>query len=617
MERVRGSLSVWKELGAGKVVLDWLRYGYRMPFEREVLPFQHKSHPPSSPEETVYLAQLEQRLLAAGAIRPAECRDFVSKSRLVPKRDGGFRLVVDLRHLNEHFKVKPCKFETLRALESLVRPGDWLFSADLKDGYYHIGVHPAHQKFVTTTINGSLYHFVGLPFGLQTAPYLFTKVMRVFVRAVRREGIRVLPYLDDFLFVASSQDEALHNRKIVGDLLIRLGLSRNESKGMWDPAQVVIHLGIGVDSVKNLFFVPEDKLAILRRAAVSLLAYAKSHRRWVHHARLESFVGLAMSLTLALRQVKTYTRSLYDALSARANRLADCRLSGQALSDLQWFADLDQTWNGLPIVPHPPSVVLTTDASDFGWGAFVPRVEPARGFFDASQRSKHITFKELLAVKLALGCFPEQLRQRRVHLRTDNQVVMSVVAKGASRSRDLMPLCRDIQALCRSLDVSWLVSYIPTQENVVADALSRECDPADWSISARMWAQIRGQFGTALVDRFSTSVNNLCPRYNSRLRDLASLGDAFLTSWEGVLSWCNPPWALLARVLTKVVNERAPVILMAPYWESAPWWPLLVHHASIIWKVPEAPVQFVVATNPATPQPLRNPAWRLCVARLF
>jgi len=608
---------VWEALGAGKVVLGWLRYGYRMPFEREVRPFYHKSLPPSSPEETVYLALLEQRLLAAGAIRPAECRDFVSKSRLVPKKDGGFRLVVDLRHINEHFKVKPCKFETLRTLENLVRPGNWFFSVDLKDGYYHVGVHPSYQRYVTTTINGSMYHFVGLPFGLQTAPYLFTKVMRVFVKAVRREGIRVLPYLDDFLFVAASQDEALRNRKFVGDLLMSLGLSRNESKGMWVPAQVVIHLGIGVDSVHNLFFVPEDKLAVLKRAAVSLLAYAKSHRRWVHHGRLESFVGLAMSLTLALRQVKTYTRSLYDALSTRANRLADCRLSGQSMADLQWFADLDQSWNGLTIVPHPPSVVLTTDASDFGWGAHVPQVQPARGFFDASQRLKHITFKELLAVKLALGCFPEQLRHRTVHLRTDNQVVMSVVAKGASRSRDLMPLCRDIQAICRVLDVSWLVSYIPSEDNILADALSRECDPADWTISERIVIQIRDRFGLAVVDRFATSTNKLLPRYNSRLRDPASLGDAFLCSWAGALGWCNPPWGLLARVLSKSVEERAPIILMAPYWETAPWWPVLVHHASILWKIPESPSTFVIGTNPATPQPLRNPAWRMCVARLF
>jgi len=526
-------------------------------------------------------------------------------------------LVVDLRHVNDHFPVVPCKFETLGSLEHLVRPGDWFFSLDLKDGYYHVAIHPSHRKFLVTNINGTLYQFVGLPFGLQSAPWVFTKVMRVFVRALRARGLRVLPYLDDFLVVAGSEEEALMHRSAVQEVLTSLGLSRNPSKGQWSPAQSVVHLGVGVDSVRNLFFVPRDKLVVLQASARSLVSYAKSHRRWVHYQRLESFVGFAMSLVVALAQVRTRCRSLYDALAARASRTSDCRLSSQQISDLQWFVDLDPSFNGLPLVKPVPVVTVATDASDFGWGAFISGVDPARGFFGTGEASRHITFKELFAVFQALVWFPTQLGNRSVSLLTDNQAVMAVVNKGTSRSPVLMELCRKIQQLVHELRIFWRATYIRSADNVDADGLSRVTDPTDWTISEDLWSEIGSRFGVPAVDRFATQSNRLCVRYNSLYRDPASEGNAFLVPWSTDLSWINPPWAVLSRVLSKIVREEAPAIVLLPLWKTAPWWPLVVHHASILWEIPSLPPEWVVSTNPALPQPLRNRAWKMGVVRMF
>ena len=40
-----------------------------------------------------------------------------------------------------------------------------------------------------------------LHFGLSTAHWVFSKVMHALVMHWRRRGIRVLPYLDDFMFM--------------------------------------------------------------------------------------------------------------------------------------------------------------------------------------------------------------------------------------------------------------------------------------------------------------------------------------------------------------------------------------------------------------------------------
>jgi hypothetical protein len=137
---------------------------------------------------------------------------FVSRSRLEPKKDGGHRLVVDLRHVNKHLAEQSCKFETLRDLQHVIRAQDWMISCDLENGYYHVPIHPQHRRYLTTTINGTVVQFNALPFGLSTAPRVFTKFMRPVVAHLRSLGIRMLQYLDDSLFMSQSRESLLEMR---------------------------------------------------------------------------------------------------------------------------------------------------------------------------------------------------------------------------------------------------------------------------------------------------------------------------------------------------------------------------------------------------------------------
>ncbi len=65
-----------------------------------------------------------------------------------------------------------------------------------------MGLHPRSRTFVGFMWEGKYYVHNCLPFGLSTAPWVFSKVIRELVMLWRKEGIRVLPYLDDFLFMA-------------------------------------------------------------------------------------------------------------------------------------------------------------------------------------------------------------------------------------------------------------------------------------------------------------------------------------------------------------------------------------------------------------------------------
>ena len=46
-----------------------------------------------------------------------------------------------------------------------------------------------------------------MPFGLCTAPYTFTKILKPVSKRLREEGIKMVVYLDGILFIADTEAE--------------------------------------------------------------------------------------------------------------------------------------------------------------------------------------------------------------------------------------------------------------------------------------------------------------------------------------------------------------------------------------------------------------------------
>jgi hypothetical protein len=69
-----------------------------------------------------------------------------------------------------------------------------------------------------------------------------------------------LPYVDDFLLFASTEEEALTLRQRLAKLLDRLGLLRHPTKAFWTPSQVRRHLRIDIDKGSSYIYAPETKL---------------------------------------------------------------------------------------------------------------------------------------------------------------------------------------------------------------------------------------------------------------------------------------------------------------------------------------------------------------------
>ena len=115
--------------------------------------------------------------------------------------------VINLKPLNRFIVAAHFKMEGLAMLKDLLRPGDWMASIDLKDAYLSVAIWEEHRKYLRFVWNSQLYEFQCLPFGLCSAPRVFTKLLKPVLARLRHQGIRLIMYLDDMLVMAQSREE--------------------------------------------------------------------------------------------------------------------------------------------------------------------------------------------------------------------------------------------------------------------------------------------------------------------------------------------------------------------------------------------------------------------------
>ena len=152
---------------------------------------------------------------------------FYSISFLVPKRTGGLRPVINLKPLNRYLRTQHFKMDTLNKVINLTKKGDWAISIDLTDAYLHIPIFQGHRKYLRFCIKGKAYQFIALPFGPKVSARVFTKIVSVLAGYLRMQNLRLGVYLDDWFLQNAVRKILIQNRKVMLNLLSRLGFLVN------------------------------------------------------------------------------------------------------------------------------------------------------------------------------------------------------------------------------------------------------------------------------------------------------------------------------------------------------------------------------------------------------
>ena len=195
--------------------------------------------------------------------------------------------------------------------------------------------------------------------------------------------------------------------------------------------------------------------------------------------------------------------------------------------------------------------------------------------FTEDEVDQSSTWRELEAVFFALQCFAPKLQGRSVNWETDNQAVPSITAKG-SRKSHLQHLAVNIYFLCKANNIHLNLFWVPREQNVIADELSKFIDYDDWKTTKNFFNYMNEKWGPFTVDRFANYKNAQTTRYNSLFwNPNCEAVDALIQDWSGENNWVVPPIFLIPTAIHHARACKATGTLITPLWESAPFWPMV------------------------------------------
>ena len=153
---------------------------------------------------------------------------------------------------------------TVRRVAELILEGMLLAKLDLKAAYRQVPVHPEDQLLLGIKWRGKVFCDRALPFGLRSAPIIFSAVADALAWALISAGITNLAhYLDDFLIWAPDIASFSHMLRLAIQTAARLGLPVEPSK-VEGPSSTLTFLGIEIDSAKRELRLPQEKLLRLQ-----------------------------------------------------------------------------------------------------------------------------------------------------------------------------------------------------------------------------------------------------------------------------------------------------------------------------------------------------------------
>ena len=221
--RLRSFRRDWLTNKCSQNVLNIITNGYVLPFRSKpnLIRFPLILSEYKAQQKDQALATCIQSLLSKNAIERVDnvkSLGFYSRLFLVPKPHQRWRPVIDLSRLNTFLHVEKFKMETPESIRTSLIPGEWVASIDLSDAYLHIPIHPSSRKYLRFCYKAQVFQFTSLPFGLATAPQVFTMIVKEVKLMALSRGLRIHQYLDDWLIRSQSQEEAQVNTQAVVEL---------------------------------------------------------------------------------------------------------------------------------------------------------------------------------------------------------------------------------------------------------------------------------------------------------------------------------------------------------------------------------------------------------------
>lgn len=580
--RLKKRWKFWEKINANRSILETVKNGYKIPFISNPT-YKISNNNKTALDNKEFVSKTLQDLLKSGSVLEVPFVPIVVNPLSVNTRASGKqRLILDLRHVNEFILKEHVKFEDWREFHKLIQPGGFLFKFDLKKGYHHVDIDVEHQLYLgfSWNVNNVKKYFVFtvLPFGLSSAPGLFTKLLRPLISVWHGQGINIAVFLDDGAGVDTEFNKTLQASKMTRELLKDCGFVINEAKSQWYPVQILVWLGIEVDLIQNTYKITQERISSLLSSIEYILKSPYTSAR-----TLCRLAGKIVSMKFVLSNlIRLRTRFLYKAIDKAPTwdgKINILHFKEAHKEILFWKNNIVKFNKRSVIKENYSNIIVYSDASNSGIGALFKEnnsIEICHKMFDKDEEKKSSTWRELEAIRFGLESFSEKLSNKSVLWRTDNRAAMFISSSGSGKL-DLQKLALVIYDLTCTFNIDLEVSWVSRNQNQAADYLSRLVDPDDWELTSEFVELLENKWGKFSIDRFANFDNAKCERFNSKYTVPGTEAiDAFTQDWRNENNLLVPPVSCLIKVITYIRNTKGiRGVLIAPYWTSSLFWALL------------------------------------------
>ena len=280
-----------------------------------------------------------------------------------------------------------------------------------------------------------------LLFSLNTAPQVFTCLGHTVTGYLHRQGISVIPYLDDWLIHHPDRQVLLRHQAQLLNTLDLVGFILNPKKSELGLTQDLQFLGIHLLLDLGKALLPESK-------AWEIVARARhlSSLKVLNYTQVSQLLGSLNWASGLIPLGRLYLRPLqrhFHSLGLTDRFTPPCPSDPLVLANLlrPWLDPLFLT-SGIPIRTFQADLTIFTDASNQGWDAHMGDSKIS-GTWTLADRKLHINCLEFKAVVFALQhwapLFHAPLLQgRQVLIATDNSTMVSYINKLNCRSFPLV-----------------------------------------------------------------------------------------------------------------------------------------------------------------------------------
>ena len=174
-----------KTIRTNETVYDIIKNSYKLPFLYTPSNAEFKNNS-SAFKNLEFVDESIKEMLRADTVKECLTKRKVLNPLSVSTK-GKKRLILDLRYINNYLFKDKIKFYDWNSFQDYLESDKgYLFKFDLKSENHYVDIFDEHQTYLgfSWEINQQRHYFVFtvLPFGLSTAPFVFTNVVRPLIK---------------------------------------------------------------------------------------------------------------------------------------------------------------------------------------------------------------------------------------------------------------------------------------------------------------------------------------------------------------------------------------------------------------------------------------------------